>query len=159
MVKGTSAGAWSDWKESLVWQLFHTTTQYLVDQKSYYEQTKIERESLQAAVLENLTADYRDEIEAHFDFMPDNYFRATEVSEVVKHLRLFRTFLENVCALDGRPLAPAVNWEPLPEQGHTIVSFIIGTGSSYSRKSPVHSRAWASTSCPSIPLPAVITPF
>ncbi len=54
--------------------------------------------------------------------MPDNYFRATEVSEVVKHLRLFRTFLENVCALDGRPLTPAVNWEPFPEQGHTIVS-------------------------------------
>src|SRR5881296_186555 len=86
--QGTSAEAWSDWKESLVWQLFHATSQYLADQKSYYEQTKIERESLRSAVAENLTADYADEVEAHFDFMPDNYFRASEVPEIVGHLKL-----------------------------------------------------------------------
>src|SRR6202011_4688238 len=38
--QGTSASAWSDWKESLVWQLFHTTSQYLSNQRSYYEQSK-----------------------------------------------------------------------------------------------------------------------
>src|SRR5213079_3477961 len=43
--QGTSAEAWSDWKESLVWQLFDATSQYLVDQKAFYEKTKIERES------------------------------------------------------------------------------------------------------------------
>jgi len=31
------------------WQLFHETTRYLADQKSYDEQTRIERQSLQAA--------------------------------------------------------------------------------------------------------------
>src|SRR5205807_1375918 len=41
--QGTSAEAWSDWKESLVWQLFDATSQYLVDQKAFYEKTKIER--------------------------------------------------------------------------------------------------------------------
>ena len=51
--QGTSAEAWSDWKESLVWQLFHDTSRYLADRKSYYEQTRIERESLQIAVAEN----------------------------------------------------------------------------------------------------------
>src|SRR5947207_12476298 len=44
--QGTSAEAWSDWKESLVWQLFHATSQYLADQQSYYEQIKIERDTL-----------------------------------------------------------------------------------------------------------------
>src|SRR5213595_2754869 len=34
--QGTSADAWSDWKESLVWQLFHQTSRYLADRKSYY---------------------------------------------------------------------------------------------------------------------------
>src|SRR5438876_11524125 len=48
--QGTSAEAWSDWKESLVWQLFHNTSRYLADRKSYDEQTRIERESLQASV-------------------------------------------------------------------------------------------------------------
>ena len=120
--QGTSAGAWSDWKETLVWQLFHDTRKYLTDQKSYYEQTRIERDALLAAVVEALPADYHDEIEAHFEFMPDSYFRATKVSEVVKHVRLFRSFLENVGLHGERPLLPAINWEPFPEQGHTIVS-------------------------------------
>ena len=130
--QGTSAEAWSDWKESLVWQLFHETSRCLVDQKSYYEQTTIERESLRTSVAENLSPDYADEIDAHFELMPDNYFRASDVPEIVEHLKLFRSFLENASspAQDGfaaanrgeSPLAPAVAWKALPEQGHTVVS-------------------------------------
>jgi [protein-PII] uridylyltransferase len=121
--QGTGARGWSDWKESLVWQLFHATSKYLADQRSYYDQTKIERESVQAAVTEKLPRDYADEIEAHFDFMPDNYFRASKVPDIVGHLELFRSFLENVSADSDRALAPAIKWEPFPEYGHTIVSF------------------------------------
>src|SRR5256885_3831584 len=74
--QGTSAEEWSDWKESLVWALFHETSRCLADQRSYYERTKVQRQTLQASVAENLSPDYADEIEAHFDFMPDHYFRA-----------------------------------------------------------------------------------
>src|SRR5205814_9064374 len=121
--QGTSASAWSDWKESLVWQLYHATTQYLVDQRSYYEQSKIERDTLQAKVASTLSADYADEIEAHFEFMPDNYFRAHGVPEIVEHIRLFRKFLENLAAANSHPFAPAVHWQPFPTEGHTKVSF------------------------------------
>jgi len=121
--QGTSAEAWSDWKESLVWQLFDATSQYLADQKSYYEQTKIERESLQRSIADNLPRDYAEEIEAHFDFMPDNYFRAFNVPEIGGHLELFRAFLENVSLRSEQPLAPAINWKAFPEQGHSIASF------------------------------------
>src|SRR5213596_4144928 len=120
--QGTSAEAWSDWKESLVWQLFHEISRYLADRKSYYEQTRIERESLQAAVAENLSPDYTEEIEAHFEFMPDNYFRASDLSEVVEHLKLFRGFLENVSRGEF-PLAPAIEWKVVSQQGHSVVIF------------------------------------
>jgi UTP:GlnB (protein PII) uridylyltransferase len=96
--QGTSAEAWSDWKESLVWQLFHQTSRYLADRKSYYEQTRIARESLRASVAENLSPDYAEEIEAHFEYMPDHYFRATSVPEIIEHVKLFRSFLESVSA-------------------------------------------------------------
>jgi [protein-PII] uridylyltransferase len=132
--QGTSAEAWSDWKESLVWQLFHETSRYLADRKSYYEQTRIERESLQLAVAKNLSPDYADEIEAHFDFMPDNYFRGRDVLEIIEHLKLFRSFIEQVASpppqdrfavanRDGHPLAAAFKWKAFPEQGHSVVSF------------------------------------
>ena len=121
--QGASPEAWSDWKESLVWELFHETSRYLADQKSYYDQTKIERESLQSAVSENLPPDYADEIEAHFEFMPDHYFRATDVPEIIEHLKLFRSFLENVSHSGESPLAAAIQWKIMPEQGHSVVTF------------------------------------
>src|SRR3989440_5345633 len=119
--QGTSGQSWSDWKESLVWQLFHATSRYLADQKSYHEQTKIERESLETAVAAQLPADFADEVEAHFDFMPDNYFRATTTAEIIQHLKLFRTFFGQVVEGD-LPLAPAITWQAFPDQGHSIVS-------------------------------------
>ena len=119
--QGTSAEGWSDWKESLVWALFHETSRCLADQKSYYEQTKVERESLQASVTAKLSADFAAEIEAHFEFMPDNYFRASDLSEIIEHLKLFRSFVENVGG--DFPLAPAIQWKAVPEQGHSVVIF------------------------------------
>ena len=121
--QGTTGQSWSDWKESLVWQLFQATSQYLADQKSYQEQTKIERESLEAAAAAELPSDFADEIEAHFEFMPDNYFRASDVAEIVQHLNLFRSFFENTSTQLDRPLMPAVNWEAFPQFGHSIASF------------------------------------
>src|SRR5438552_10835774 len=121
--QGTSASAWSDWKESLVWQLYHATSEYLADQRSYYEQSKIERDSLQAELAGILSSDYADEIEAHFEFMPDNYFRGHGVPEIIDHIRLFRKFLENLAATNSRPFTPAVLWQPFPSKGHTKVSF------------------------------------
>ncbi len=121
--QGTSAEGWSDWKESLVWALFHETSRCLADQKSYYEQTKVERESLQTSVTAKLAADFAGEIEAHFEFMPDNYFRASDLPEIIEHLKLFRSFLENVSSGAEFPLAPAIQWKAIPEQGHSVVIF------------------------------------
>jgi [protein-PII] uridylyltransferase len=131
--QGTSPEAWSDWKESLVWQLFDQTARYLADRQSYYEQTRVERESLQASVAENFSPDYAAEIEAYFELMPDNYFRSSGLPEIVEHLKLFRCFLDNVssppqngfAALNQgeSPLAPAIKWKVVPQQGHSVVTF------------------------------------
>ena len=121
--QGTSAEEWSDWKESLVWALFHETSRCLADQRSYYERTKVQRASVQASVTAKLPSDFAGEIEAHFEFMPDNYFRASDVPEIIEHLKLFRSFLENVSSEGDFPLAPAIQWKAVPEQGHTVVIF------------------------------------
>ena len=121
--QGTSAEAWSDWKESLVWQLFHETSQYLADRKSYDEPTRIERESLQASVSKHLSPDYAGEIEAHFEYMPDNYFRATDLPEIIEHLKLFRCFLQNLSSSGESALAAAMRWKVVPEKGHSLVAF------------------------------------
>ncbi|MGZ5021699.1 MAG: [protein-PII] uridylyltransferase, partial [Chthoniobacterales bacterium] len=120
--QATSAEKWSDWKESLVWELYHATSQYLTDQAAFFAARKIEREKLQREVRAELPPDFGGEVETHFDFMPDNYFRAFSVKEIAGHLHLFHRFFENSYLREEAPLLPAVQWEALPEQGHSIVS-------------------------------------
>jgi [protein-PII] uridylyltransferase len=126
--QGTSAEGWSDWKETLVWQLYRRTSQYLTDQAGFYAEQQIKRDSLQAAVVRKLPEDFAEEIEAQFDFMPDNYFRAFGVTEIVSHAQLFRRFLQNLYVNDGPPLQPIMSWQPYPQKGHSTASICTWDG-------------------------------
>ena len=119
--QGTTA-TWSDWKELLVWQLYRATSRYLLDQEAFLSQSRIEHDRLRAAVGGALENDFADEIDAHFEHMPDNYFRAFGVREIAAHLNLFRTFWRDIYWNNKSPLAPTIRWEQQPEQGHTVVS-------------------------------------
>ncbi len=121
--QGTSADAWSDWKESLVWQLYHAASHYLADQKTFLEETKIHREKLSRSLLDRLGEEYAEEIDAHFEFMPDNYFHAFEIDDIASHLRLFRNFFASLYNQNHPSLLPAIKWEAFPRQGHSIASF------------------------------------
>src|SRR6266496_1025721 len=121
--QGKGAEEWADGKEPFVGNFFHEPPRYRGNQKFYNKQTRIERESLQVSVGENLSADYADEIEAHFESMPDNYFRACDVPEIVEHLKLVRSFFANVSGRGEQSLAPKIRWKAFPEQGHSVVSF------------------------------------
>ena len=45
------------------------------------------------------------------------------VPDIVEHVKLFRSFLENISNAKEFPLAPAVKWKIVPEQGHTVMTF------------------------------------
>ncbi len=117
--QGIGDETWSDWKETLVWQLYHTTSHYLADGAAFYSQRKNEREELRVAVAKKMARDYEEEIEAHFQFMPDYYFHTNTAAQIVAHLRLFREFLEMRYGDTFEPLLPAVKWVPHPDQGHS----------------------------------------
>jgi [protein-PII] uridylyltransferase len=120
---GTGDEKWSDWKETLVWQLYRSTTLYLADGEAFYKQRTIEREALRDQVRKKLAVDYRDEIDAHFEHMPDRYFQTYSVGDVVEHIRLFRDFLENRHRNVLTPLAPAIKWISHPNRGHSEFLF------------------------------------
>jgi [protein-PII] uridylyltransferase len=119
--QGTSDDRWSDWKETLVWQLYHATTQYLADRQAFYQRVETMRRAREMSVKERLGPDYVEEIEAHFEFMPDHYFRAFAVQKIVAHVELFRRFYQRSC-FGQKPLAPVIAWEALPEKGHTVLT-------------------------------------
>jgi [protein-PII] uridylyltransferase len=120
--QGTSAEGWSDWKESLVWQLYESTSRFLRNQEDFYNHTRIEREKLQSAVRERLPEEYGEEIEAHFEYSADNYFRAFGVDDVVAHLQLVRSFFHRLQDSAESALFPVMDWRTFAVAGHSTVS-------------------------------------
>ncbi len=119
--QGTGDEKWSDWKESLVWHLYHSTSLYLADGEAFYRQRVVEREGLRLAVRAQLPDDYPDEIDAHFEHMPDRYFQTYGVEEIAEHVELFRIFFEMRFSAERDPLMPAIRWISRPHQGHSEV--------------------------------------
>ena len=119
--QGTGDENWSDWKESLVWQLYRGTSHYLEGEESFYRERQVAREDLRKATIKKLPASFAEEIEIHFEQMPDSYFAAYAAADCAAHIRHFRSFLLDRYANEEFPLAPAVHWIAHPNQGHSEV--------------------------------------
>lgn len=119
---GTSDQNWSDWKEGLVWTLYRRTKDYLEGGPVTLAELRKNRDDLHENVSKHLPRDYADELEAHFQHMPERYFQMFDAVQIAEHLRLFRTFLETHLTRDEPPpYAPAFRWIAKPEQGHSEV--------------------------------------
>ncbi len=131
--QGTTDQGWSDWKESLVWQLYHATVRYLAQGEAAYRREQQEREVQQQAVMQLLPESFADEIDAHFHHMPARYFDTFDAERIAEHVVLFRRFFASLmpraagtggqCAdAAARPsIQPAIQWVNRPERGHTKV--------------------------------------
>jgi len=119
--QGTSDDNWSDWKEGLVWQLYRSARSYLEEGEAFFEKRRVDFEGLKREVLRKLAADYGDEAAAHFEHMPERYFRTFGASEIAGHVRLFRKFFETQSKEGGSGVRPVVKWMHHPEQGHSEV--------------------------------------
>jgi [protein-PII] uridylyltransferase len=118
---GTSDEGWSDWKELMVWRLYHETKRLLQDSAGFHEERQHRREELRKRVAEILPASFGEEIEAHFEGMPERYMQAKEAKEISGHIRLFRRFFEISARTEGPNLEPVIEWIDHPQAGFAEV--------------------------------------
>lgn len=120
--QGTGDENWSDWKESLVWQLHRSATQYLKDGEAFARLSAQRREQAQNEIRGTLGPNYRDEIDAHFYTMPERYFQAFGPGAIAEHLVQMGHFLAQFeSPKPERALAPSIEWRHRPESGHSEV--------------------------------------
>jgi [protein-PII] uridylyltransferase len=119
--QGTSGQNWSDWKETLVWQLYNAASSYLRDEAEFFKQARIERAGLRQAVSKRMARDFGEEIDIHFDSMPERYFQSTHVNDIVGHIRLVRSWLESRYNDPAGALSAGIRWQDKPDQGHSEV--------------------------------------
>jgi [protein-PII] uridylyltransferase len=122
---GTSIKTWSEWKEALLWELYHRTKQALAGQESAKNILSRRIEKLYAEVSAKLKQQLAlEEIYSHFELMPASYYINTSAEEASRHLLLIHRFLTRQLEVEEseQALVPVVEWQPFPTQGYSQVS-------------------------------------
>jgi [protein-PII] uridylyltransferase len=120
---GTGSGrGYSDWKDLLLWQLYHRTTSALSGVKEFRAMAEAARQEIQQRVLKNLDRQLDPaEIEAHFENLPPSYFETMSEDLIREHIAIVHGFLKYQLTHDDAALQPVVHWRNFPEQGHSEV--------------------------------------
>lgn len=117
---GTSDSLWNTYKDQLLRMLYTRTLQYLtgVAAPSGAVRRRTLWESLRKTPPTGLA---NDEIEAHFNSLPDNYFSHLTRDELLADLEVVHEFLALQVLGRAPALAPAIRTRDLPELGCTVV--------------------------------------
>ncbi len=123
--QGTSEHSWTNWKESLLRQLYSNARRYLDDPTDFTRSMSAPLEVLQSEVMTIVGEDYEKETTAHFTHMPRGYFNFRDAVTVARHLRLFRLFFLKLVEGDAHTgLLPTLEWDERPEQGCSVLNVV-----------------------------------
>lgn len=116
------SGAWNEWRQSLLWQLYHETSRALgmsgVARVDVDARRADLRKDLSAALAGRITAE---ELDAHFSLMPSRYWRRVTPAELERHLAAIHEFFEELVEGQEAEAAAIVRWQPFPDLGYTEV--------------------------------------
>lgn len=124
---GTAEGLWNGYKDSLHQTLFRKAIEILEEDKSVIEQRNRQQIlMIKKEVLERTRGRLpTDQIEAHFNLLPERYFIQHSADEIIKHMEMIESLLENITNADSLgSLMPVVDWHDDPDQGMSVVNIV-----------------------------------
>ncbi len=122
---GTSIKTWSEWKQALLWELYHRTKHALAGTERAQNILSRRIEQLYKEVSARLKGQLPlEEIYSHFELMPASYYINTSAEESERHLLLIHRFLTRQMEVEQPEdaLVPVIDWQALPAQGYSRVS-------------------------------------
>ena len=120
--RGTSKSLWNGFKDGLHHRLYKTTLDHL--QKPTHTPPALPMISPKQVlkVADNLS---EEEVEAHFNLLPDRYFSYHDEKEILLHLQMIHKLLKNISTADSLgSLVPIVEWEDDLNLGLTVVHVV-----------------------------------
>jgi [protein-PII] uridylyltransferase len=123
---GTGSGrGYSDWKDLLLWQLYHRTSSALSGIKEFRAMAEKARLEIQQRLLKNLDRQFDPaEVVAHFENLPAGYFESMSEDLIREHIAIVHSFLKYQITHEEASLQPVVHWRNFPDQGHSEVTIV-----------------------------------
>ncbi|HEU0007859.1 MAG TPA: HD domain-containing protein, partial [Terriglobia bacterium] len=109
--QAVAPGVWTDWKDYLLWDLYHKASDRLMFAGAVSEASHADAEGVRKQVLALLKDEMSGEaLQNHFARLPESYLLYTPVAQIVQQLRLLRK-LETVNVV--------IEWVDHSEQGYS----------------------------------------
>jgi len=123
---GTGSGrGYSDWKDLLLWQLYHRTSSALSGVKEFRAMAEQARLEIQQRLLKNLDRQFDPaEVVAHFENLPPSYFESMSEDLIREHIAIVHSFLKYQITHEEAALQPIVHWRNFPDQAHSEVTIV-----------------------------------
>ncbi|MEM0967071.1 MAG: [protein-PII] uridylyltransferase [Verrucomicrobiota bacterium] len=125
--RGTAEGLWNSYKQSLHSMLYLRTLAIFTEERD----PELEEQRLRSMVEEDLYSRpiaselSKDELDAHFNLLPDRYFAHNTIGEVELHLRMVHKLLTQIQSAESvGALAPVIDWKKNMELGLTVVNVV-----------------------------------
>jgi len=120
--RGTTRNLWNGFKDTLHTQLYQIALTHL---QSPDVATHPLPMISQAQILSKLDNISEEEVEAHFNLLPDRYFSYHNEQEVILHLRMIHQLLHNISEADSLgSLVPVIEWQDDVNLGLTVVHIV-----------------------------------
>jgi len=124
--RGTAHGLWNSYKDILHNRLYERTLEQLGEEGAFEEK----REQRKAMILKELVEKTipgipREEVEAHFNLLPERYFLHNSPGEIELHLKMVNELLTNISQAESvGSLVPIIDWRDDTDQGLTVVNVV-----------------------------------
>jgi [protein-PII] uridylyltransferase len=120
--RGTSHGLWNGFKDTLHHSLYKVTLGCLQTPTSTPPALPM---ISPANILKKAPGLSEEEIEAHFNLLPDRYFSYHSEREILLHVEMIHKLLQNISSADSLgSLVPVVEWENDVSLGLTVVHIV-----------------------------------
>lgn len=120
--RGTAEDLWNGYKDMLHTQLFHATRAVLGESSA---QERMETMIPKDTITELLPGVSEDEVQAHYNLLPERYFIYHNAEEVALHLRMIHNLLRKIAEAESLgSLVPVVEWHEDVNLGLTVVHVV-----------------------------------
>ena len=124
--KGTAPTLWNDFKDSMHRTLYNRTLEHFGQGDVIARKHRENKDMLRSEIMEKpIEGVSREEIEAHFNLLPERYFINTDARTIELHLRMVHQLLDQISAAESvGALAPIVDWHDDIDLGMTVVNVV-----------------------------------